>query len=171
MKRLIRNQNVMIREQKRSIKSLKWQIRRKGTQERLDEIDRDVKHQTILLKDDIDVASLRAFKLSVDKAEAKLNRTSKSIKIRAKVISDMYFRLIMKDRRIDCKVFYTKWNKQADYKIGYLDKHLIECPNQEFLQEFLFERRAGGLDSDVRYKYRCCRYNIKDKWIPKPKND
>ncbi|XP_031558567.1 uncharacterized protein LOC116295010 [Actinia tenebrosa] len=169
MKKQVQQQDKTLSTQNKEIRDLNWYLRRKGTKERLGEIERDVDHQTLILKHAVDIKSLKQFKTSVDKFEKRTKALSAGVQERKKIIDEIYSRIFLQDGKIVCRNTFTSWQKQANYKIGALDKHYIECRDDELLQRFLLERKDGELDSVVRFKYRCCRFNVKDKWKKAPK--
>lgn len=68
------------------------------------------------------------------------------------------------DNRLICRETETEWSGKATAMIKELTSHYINCKPNELLQRFYMERKVGTLDSKMRYKYRCCRLNMKDNW-------
>lgn len=78
-------------------------------------------------------------------------------------MSDIRQRVL--DNRLVCREVETEWAGKATAMIKDLNNHHIQCNANELIQRFYMERKVGTVNSKMRYKYRCCRFNMKDNWV------
>ena len=68
------------------------------------------------------------------------------------------------DNKAICRDVVTAWKSGADGLIGELSEHSVECKTNEFIKQFFLERESTDVESRIRYRYSCCRLNLKDNW-------
>lgn len=68
------------------------------------------------------------------------------------------------DNRLVCRDTETDWGAKANEMIKGLTTLYVHCRPDELLQKFYLKKKSGSNKSQTRYKYRCCRLSIKDKW-------
>ena len=84
-----------------------------------------------------------------------------ALKRENEVMDDIHQRVL--DSRAICRDTTTDWKDQATGKIKELSRHYVKCNQNELLQKFYLERKSASEDK-VRYKFRCCRLSMKEKW-------
>lgn len=91
-----------------------------------------------------------------------LQSLKRAIEREKEVIAEVVRRVL--DNRLVCRDTETDWGAKANEMIKGLTTHYVHCGPNELLQKFFLKRKSGSNKSQTRYKYRCCRLNMKDKW-------
>lgn len=91
-----------------------------------------------------------------------LQSLKRAIEREKEVIGEVVRRVL--DNRLVCHDTETDWGAKANEMIKGLTTHYVHCRPNELLQKFYLKRQSGSNKSQTRYKYRCCRLNMKDKW-------
>ena len=91
-----------------------------------------------------------------------LQSLKRAIEREKEVIGEVVRRVL--DNRLVCRDTETDWGAKANEMIKGLTTHYVHCRRNELLQKFYLKRKSGSNKSQTRYKYRCCRLNMKDKW-------
>lgn len=91
-----------------------------------------------------------------------LQSLKRAIEREKEVIAEVVRRVL--DNRLVCRDTETDWGAKANEMIKGLTTHYVHCGPNELLQKFYLKRKSGSNKSQTRYKYRCCRLNMKDKW-------
>ena len=91
-----------------------------------------------------------------------LQSLKRAIEREKEVIGEVVRRVL--DNRLVCRDTETDWGAKANEMIKGLTTHYVHCRPNELLQKFYLKRKSGSNKSQTRYKYRCCRLNMKDKW-------
>ena len=79
------------------------------------------------------------------------------------IMTDIRLRVL--DNRLICRDTETEWDGKATAMIKDLAKHYVQCKPNELLQRFYMARKSPPANSKMRYKYRCCRFSMKEKWV------
>ena len=127
------------------------------TKEKLNEILDDtykVKHYPELKQQKDYEKGIVALAIENDKINAKF----KAADDLNKQYSTYYTPDITNDEVVStCTQRYTDWNDTGDWSYNYLDRHRIQCNENEVLNQYQLEK----LGAKARYKYTCCKLDSK----------
>lgn len=167
LQRRVTKQINVINKQKKKIADLQLHLKHKGGNHEVDDLRAKIASQADEAIKNLQFASLETLGRGTENEVKGQTDFLKAIKKDNEIVRDVLQRIW--DNRLICRDLETEWAGKAMALIKDLSNHYVNCGTNEFLQTFYLERKDGSRNSKMRYKYRCCRMSLKDKW-QKPDN-
>lgn len=149
-------------KQKKQMDNIKFYLKEKGDDYERDDLQAEIVFQTDKIKRKLQLASLENLIRETTHHEKGQKSLKRAIEREKEVIAEVVRRVL--DNRLVCRDTETDWGAKANEMIKGLTTHYVHCGPNELLQKFYLKKKSGSNKSQTRYKYRCCRLNMKDKW-------
>jgi len=167
LQRRVTKQINVINKQKKKIADLQFHLKHKGGNHEVDDLRAKIASQADEAIKNLQFASLETLGRGTEHEAKGQTDFLKAIKKDNEIVRGVLQRIW--DNRLICRDLETEWAGKATALVKDLSNHYVNCGTNEFLQTFYLERKDGNRNSKMRYKYRCCRMSLKDKW-QKPDN-
>jgi len=163
MKNKIAAQLAVMDKQRRRIRDIKYYLKRKGDDFDKEDLQGEIVFQTSNILEKLQLASLENLMRETDHHEKGQKDLLRALERENEIMSDIRLRVL--DNRLICRDTETEWDGKASAMIKDLAKHYVQCKPNELLQRFYMARKSPPANSKMRYKYRCCRFSMKEKWV------